>query len=173
MLQVPSEYQWPIKKASMDHYVPYNLLASLLYHESGFNPKCRSVNSDGSVDRGIAQINDRAHPEVSDAQAYDPIFAINWAASYLSNLHKKYNDWWRVLLAYNGGDGAVRAFDAGHPYNNDYAQRIFATGQITQLAQHAHDAIVHLDNMADLDMCDDHKEYLHEVVQHIKGYMGW
>jgi hypothetical protein len=31
----------------------------------------RHVNTDGSIDRGLWQINDRAHPSVSDEAAYD------------------------------------------------------------------------------------------------------
>ena len=43
--------------------------------ESSFNPKAEHKNADGSADRGLYQINSKWHPEVSEAQAYDPEFA--------------------------------------------------------------------------------------------------
>jgi hypothetical protein len=32
-------------------------------------------NTDGSIDRGLCQINSKAHPEVTDDEAYDPVLA--------------------------------------------------------------------------------------------------
>jgi len=40
--------------------------------ESGFNPNATNVNTNGSTDRGLWQINNFAHPDVSDACAFDP-----------------------------------------------------------------------------------------------------
>lgn len=39
--------------------------------ESGLNPTAVNVNADGSTDRGLFQINNKYHPEVSDADAYN------------------------------------------------------------------------------------------------------
>lgn len=67
--------------------------------ESGFNTY---VVGDGHLickrtglpirSRGIWQINDCAHPEVSDAQAFDPIWSTNWAKKKEWN---KQNEWKR------------------------------------------------------------------------------
>jgi len=43
--------------------------------ESNLDPKNKSTNPQGSVDRGLFQINSRWHPEVTDSQAFDPIFS--------------------------------------------------------------------------------------------------
>ena len=40
--------------------------------ESGGDAHVQGPNSDGSIDRGLWQLNSRWHPEVSDACAYDP-----------------------------------------------------------------------------------------------------
>lgn len=50
-------------------------------HESGYNPLAVNVNSDRyhSRDRGVFQLNDHWHPDVSDAQAFDPAFNISYA----------------------------------------------------------------------------------------------
>jgi hypothetical protein len=39
------------------------------------NSKAKNINTDGSIDRGIYQINDKWHKEVSDEQAFDPYFS--------------------------------------------------------------------------------------------------
>lgn len=44
--------------------------------ESGFNPTATSSTDDF----GIAQINAKAHPEISLGQADDPAFALDWMA---------------------------------------------------------------------------------------------
>lgn len=80
-----------------------SLLASLLNHESGFNATATHANANGSVDRGIAQINNQAHPNVTTAQANNPYFAIPWAANYLSSKVKGCGSVAGGLQAYNSG----------------------------------------------------------------------
>jgi hypothetical protein len=43
--------------------------------ESLLDPKAININKDGSKDRGLYQINDKYHPEITDEQAFDPIYA--------------------------------------------------------------------------------------------------
>ena len=43
--------------------------------ESNFDPNAKNTNPQGSVDRGLFQINSKFHPEVTDSQAFDPIFS--------------------------------------------------------------------------------------------------
>lgn len=60
--------------------------------ESGGNPAATHTNANGSHDRGLWQINDQAHPEVSDAQAFDPAGAA--AAAYaISGKGKSFGPW--------------------------------------------------------------------------------
>lgn len=47
--------------------------------ESNLNPNAVG-DLDLGVSRGLYQISRRWHPEVSDAQAFDPDFAAEWAA---------------------------------------------------------------------------------------------
>jgi hypothetical protein len=58
--------------------------------ESGGRSDALGLNSDGSRDRGPWQINDRAHPDVSDACAFDPPCAAQ--AAYAISIHG--SDWW-------------------------------------------------------------------------------
>jgi soluble lytic murein transglycosylase-like protein len=59
--------------------------------ESNFDPFAIRFNSNGSVDRGLYQINDYWHPEVSDEQAFNYEFSIDFfcQAVKAGNLY-----WW-------------------------------------------------------------------------------
>lgn len=59
--------------------------------ESNLNPAARNMNKEGSVDRGLFQINNKYHPEVTDAQADDVIFATQFFCRAYKN---KNLSWW-------------------------------------------------------------------------------
>ena len=59
--------------------------------ESNFNPKAININTDGSEDRGLFQINNKFHPEVTDAQAFD----ITFSCQFFCDAFKAGNiSWW-------------------------------------------------------------------------------
>lgn len=63
---------------ALAHYVGFKgqsqaNVAAIALAESGGNPNASHVNTDGSIDRGLYQINNRFHPDVSDSCAYDPV----------------------------------------------------------------------------------------------------
>src|SRR4051812_41245116 len=65
--------------------------------ESGRNPAALGVNKDDkgrvvSYDRGLCQINDVAHPDVSSECAYDPVCALN-AAFRISKSGMDFSPW--------------------------------------------------------------------------------
>lgn len=65
---------------------------AIMMAESGGNPLARNVNSDGSIDRGLFQINNKWHPEVTDAMAYNA--AMNAAAAFrISGAGSNWNAW--------------------------------------------------------------------------------
>ena len=65
---------------------------AIIAAESGRDPSATHVNTDGSVDRGLWQINNKAHPEVTDAQAFDPVQATA-AAFTISNKGTDFSPW--------------------------------------------------------------------------------
>jgi len=75
-----------------------NIIVAIAQAESSLNTQAQNVNSDGSVDRGIVQINARWHPEVSDACAYNPACAFQ-AAYRISNSGTNFGAW----STYTGG----------------------------------------------------------------------
>lgn len=60
--------------------------------ESGRDPNAKHINTDGSVDRGLWQINNVAHPDVSDATAFDPVLSTKAALS-ISKGGTDYGPW--------------------------------------------------------------------------------
>lgn len=53
-------------------------LSRLAYCESRYDLFALNANKDGTIDRGVFQINDYWHPDVSTAQAMDLEFATKW-----------------------------------------------------------------------------------------------
>lgn len=65
---------------------------AIVLAESGGKTDARNHNTDGSIDRGIFQINNKAHPEVSDACADNPACASR-AAYKISNGGTNWHPW--------------------------------------------------------------------------------
>jgi hypothetical protein len=55
------------------------------------DPKAVHINKDGSRDRGLYQINDKWHKEVTDEQAFDPVFNTRFFCKAVKEGHL---DWW-------------------------------------------------------------------------------
>jgi hypothetical protein len=69
-----------------------SIIVAIAQAESSLNTRARGTNTDASVDRGILQINNRWHPEVSDACAYDPACSMQ-AAYRISNRGTNFQPW--------------------------------------------------------------------------------
>lgn len=66
-----------IKIAESRSFLETEKLLDIIWCESRFKPNARKVNTNGTIDRGIAQFNDYWHPEVSDECAYSVNCSIN------------------------------------------------------------------------------------------------
>jgi soluble lytic murein transglycosylase-like protein len=97
-------YQGIILDAARRNGLPPEFLAAALHRESaGFKEKyVRGWHEDQSG-RGIAGIDKTYHPEVSDDEAFDPQFAINWMAVELGRLNRKHGNTYDASREYNGG----------------------------------------------------------------------
>lgn len=68
-------------------------IVAIAMAESGGNPTAQNCNNPGgSCDRGILQINNQFHPEVSDKCAYNPLCAFT-AAFSISNGGTDFSPW--------------------------------------------------------------------------------
>ncbi len=112
----PKDISELILKSSQETGLDPSILAAILWNESGYNP--RALNDE---DRGIAQINRRAFPNITDAQAYDPHFAIPFMARTIKGYLDKTGDLHTAIAAYNVGIG--RAPNRG-PIGKSYVKRV-------------------------------------------------
>ena len=85
----------------------YQACCGTIMAESGGKPNARNTNTNGwlpdgergpSTDRGLVQINDKAWPDVTTAQALDPAFAINFLVTHFP----KKPHWWHGYKAWKG-----------------------------------------------------------------------
>ena len=81
-----------VTKMAYEKGVPQNLAHYVIFHESQYN-----INAKGDQNlickrtglpvnaRGLGQITECWHPEITDEQAYDPIFALNWSLNIMKS----------------------------------------------------------------------------------------
>lgn len=113
---VPEQYLRMIAKASIKYKVPILYLSRLLREESNFNPHALNYNDNGTIDMGIAQLNNKYIPEyvwkyhkMKLIDPFDPEVSINIAAAILANNYRVLKDWERSIQAYNCGLSKVYA----------------------------------------------------------------
>lgn len=105
--QVPMNILDIIRQEAQKQKLNEALLSALFFQESRFDPSV-IAGPQGNRDRGIAQINERAYPDVTDEQALDPNFAIPFAAQTLrGNIDYFGGDINRGVSAYNVGRGGA------------------------------------------------------------------
>jgi murein DD-endopeptidase MepM/ murein hydrolase activator NlpD len=109
---VPAEYRPTLEAAAAQYGLDPTLLAAQIKQESGFNPAARSP----AGAQGISQFMPATAAQYGVNPA-DPHSSIQGQARYMNDLLKQYNgDQTLALVAYNGGGGAVAAWQAGRPY---------------------------------------------------------
>jgi soluble lytic murein transglycosylase-like protein len=120
-----------IVSESSKNGVKLDLALAVAKIESGYNAKAYNRNVDGSVDRGIFQINSNSAPILAQDliregviskkyDLYDPSVNIKMGCYYLGKLKQKYNSDSFVVLAYNKGEvGALRVVRSGQMWKQD------------------------------------------------------
>ena len=74
-INIPKTIEEQIREIAKEELVDPDLAVRVAKCESNLNPLATNTNAGGSTDRGIFQINNKYHPEVSDKQAFDVIFS--------------------------------------------------------------------------------------------------
>lgn len=107
--------------AARKYGVPPSLFRRLIQQESGWNPDAR--NPSGAT--GLVQIHLPSHPDISEAQARDPAFALGWGARYLATQKARFGRWDLALAAYNAGPGNVESGKwKSFPETTNYVRKI-------------------------------------------------
>lgn len=100
--------------------------------ESGFVPNATNVNTNGSIDRGVLQINDEAWPSVTTAQAFNPSTAFSIAYNQISQQGTNFQPWSTF------GNGAYKQYMSlagsvsGGPSVRTVLQRFYDPSDIAQ-----------------------------------------
>ena len=82
-----------IKRIAKEEMVDADLAVRVARCESSLKPNATNTNTDGSIDRGLYQINSKYHPEVSADQAFNEEFAIRFFCKAFKNGNLS---WWNA-----------------------------------------------------------------------------
>jgi hypothetical protein len=89
-----------VRRIAKDNCVDPELAVKVAKCESGLNPKAINTNTDGSRDRGLFQINEKYHPEVTDTQAFDVAFSTKF---FCDAQKAGFISWWNASKKCWGG----------------------------------------------------------------------
>lgn len=96
-----------LKKQATANSVDWAIVAGLVKQESMFDPG--AVGYQDTRDLGFGQISQRAHPEVTIEQAFDPVFAFDYMADRFKYALNYFNGNTRDAIAsYNLGYGGTK-----------------------------------------------------------------
>ena len=111
--------------------VPSELLEAIAHVESGHNPGALNLNTDGSVDIGIMQINSRWLPALNGVgitpdDLYVPCINIHVGAWILAQEVKRYGYTWEAIGAYHAGPYTSRTRIRKLESYRIYARKVLA-----------------------------------------------
>lgn len=103
--------QQMIVNAANLYGVPASVALAVAQHESQFQPGATHINTNGTTDYGVFQLNSSVLQTfgLTPAQAFDPQTNIDTAVSLLGSYIKTYGDVNTALWAYASGPGTVAA----------------------------------------------------------------
>jgi soluble lytic murein transglycosylase-like protein len=102
------------EEVELKYNIPNDWLGKMRSLESANDP-C-AIGWLDKADRGLVQINGNFHPEVTDAQAFDPAFSLDYGGRGLYNAFSSFGDWEVAVAAHNVGTfGASKWLEAGKP----------------------------------------------------------
>jgi len=97
-----------VADAAAQYGVPANLALGIASHESGFNPNATNVNTNGTVDYGVMQLNSTTVQTLGVADPLDPQQNIDAGVGLLSKYLTQYGGNESLALqAYAAGPGTV------------------------------------------------------------------
>ena len=88
------------------------LIVSLARQESGFRPRAKGVNTNGTVDRGLMQLNSSSFAFLTEREFYDPFLNADYGAAYLKHTIELSGNVVAGLAMYNAGPGRVGSLGA-------------------------------------------------------------
>jgi soluble lytic murein transglycosylase-like protein len=105
---------------SAAYSVPPYLVVAIAEVESSWDATAVAVNDNGTIDRGLMQLNSSWY---TAQDWYDPAANVRAAIHHLIYLRSNNLNWWQVVIAYNCGLGRIK----NPPSRSiDYAVKVFA-----------------------------------------------
>lgn len=101
--------------------IPPYLLVAIAETESQWNNYAEHHNNDGTIDRGIMQLNSSWF---IDENWHDPITNIKAAIEHILWLRNKDLTWWQITVAYNCG---LSRLNNPPEQSIEYAAKVFRT----------------------------------------------
>lgn len=103
-----------IVAAANQYGVPPQLALAVASHESGFNPNATNLNTNGTTDYGVMQLNTTTVQTLGVSNPLDPQQNISAGVQLLAKYYQQYGgNEESVLQAYAEGPGGVGTEDAG------------------------------------------------------------
>lgn len=108
--------------------VDSNLVQAVMECESGGQAKAHHVNTNGSIDSGLMQINSCNHEWLRDALGitdfYDARQSIQCGCYMLGLLSSKYDSIHRILMSYNMGESRTSQLWSEGIYSSRYSRNV-------------------------------------------------
>lgn len=98
-----------ILSAANRENIPLTLAFSLAYTESRYRPNARNTNVNGSIDRGLFQLNDRSFPQLSESDFFDPNTSARYGMRHLRYCIGVGKDDYTGVAMYNAGVARIKA----------------------------------------------------------------
>ena len=89
--------------------IPLTLAFALAYTESRYKPSARNTNVNGSIDRGLFQLNDRSFPQLTESDFLDPNISARYGMRHLRYCIGVGKDDYTGVAMYNAGVGRIKA----------------------------------------------------------------
>ena len=126
-------YKYFLQFMCQVHEVPYGVAYAVAMVESEFEMRVSSMNSNGSYDIGIFQLNsnyvdwfvDSFWYEGEDFDAYKPENNIEMGVIYLRHLYDRTNDWEKAIRVYHLGMTGYNTYPEASDYYYNKVERAF------------------------------------------------
>lgn len=90
--------------------IPLSLAFALAYTESRYKVRAVNHNTNGTIDRGLFQLNSSSFPSLTEEDFFDPYVSAKYGMSHLKHdLKMAGNNEVSALAMYNAGAGSVRS----------------------------------------------------------------
>ncbi|MBP5449175.1 MAG: lytic transglycosylase domain-containing protein [Spirochaetales bacterium] len=116
-----------IYRETHEQNIDIHAMLALIKAESDFNPKAVNYNKNGSIDRGLCQLNSFVFSDIKIKDFFDPAINIHYGAEHFKwCLDQADNNLVKALALYNAGYGSVTKTKVGERTLN-YIQTILDT----------------------------------------------